>query len=362
MKKHIGSIDFLRFVFSMVIVIFHAKHFDIAPEGTLFSHAGYVAVEFFFLVSGFLMAGTLARKADTPCENLGRETLQFVWSKIRPILLTYSMCVVFSFISNSIQEGYSLSDAVREFLRAIFDILLLRAAGIGVANVTSATWYLSAMFMAMLILYPMMRKWKQNFTLIAAPLIVLFGLGYASQTYGHLNLQVKEWKLVYPGIIRALTELSLGAICYAVCQKLKTVRFTNFGRILLTLVQVVGYAGVIYFTTRLPAKRFDYVLLLVLAVCVTLSFSGQGIASGWFPPRLCGWLGKLSLNLYLHHRWVEFFLNWCLPPELGWKRTFAIFLVSALGVALLTMALEKLLIRLWKTCGPTVKGWLVKSE
>ncbi len=361
MKKHIGSIDLLRFVFSLVIVIFHAKHFDTAPEGGLFADAGYIAVEFFFLVSGFLMAGTLARKADTSCRHLGRETLAFVWNKIRAILLTYAMCVVFSFVSTAIQEQYTLKEAAREFLRAIFDVLLLRASGIGVANVTSATWYLSAMFLSMLLLYPLMRKFKDNFTDLMAPIIVIFGLGYASQKYGHLNLQVKDWNTVYPGIIRAVSELSLGTICYAVCQKLREVKFTTLSRVLITLVQVVGYAMVIYFTTELPAKRFDYVLLLILAVCVTLSFSGQGVAAGLFQGKFFRFLGRLSLNLYLHHRWVEFYLNWRLPASLGYDKIFAIFLVSVFAVSLGTMALEEGLKWLWSRWGGTIKGWFVKA-
>ncbi len=361
MKKHIASIDFLRFVFSLVIVIFHAKHFDTAPAGTLFSGAGYIGVEFFFLVSGFLMAGTLAKKAGIPCHHLGRETLEFVWHKIKAILLTYVLCVIFSFISTVIQKQYTLLEAARHFLSAIWDVILLRATGIGVANVTSATWYLSAMFLAMLILYPLMRRYKENFTCIIAPLIVLFGLGYVSQEYGHLNLQVKDWKIVYPGIIRAVTELSLGGICYAVCQKIKLVKFTAFARVLITLIQVAGYVGVILCTTSLPAKRFDYVMLLALAVCVTLSFSGQGIAAGWFPPKLCGWLGKLSLAMYLHHRWVEFFLNWLLPESLGYPTIFGIFMGSVFLVSLLTMALEWGLKKFWSRFGPGIKGWFVQG-
>ncbi len=361
MKKHIGSIDLLRFVFSLVIVIFHAKHFDTAPEGGLFADAGYIAVEFFFLVSGFLMAGTLARKADTPWESLGKETLGFVWNKVRAILLTYAMCVVFSFASTVIQEQYTFKEAVKQFLRAIFDVLLLRASGIGVANVTSATWYLSAMFISMVLLYPLMRKFRENFTCIIAPLIVIFGLGYVSQKFGHLNLQVKEWNVVYPGIIRAVSELSLGAICYALCRKLREVRFTTLSRVLITLAQVVGYAAVIFFTTRLPAKRFDYVLLLILAVCVTLSFSGQGVAADLFQGKFFRFLGRLSLNLYLHHRWVEFYLNWRLPASLGYGKIFAIFLVSVFAVSLLTIALEEGLKWCWRRWGSTVKGWFVKA-
>lgn len=44
-----GMIDFMRFIFSIVIVLHHASLF----RGTML--AGYIGVEFFFIVSGWLL-------------------------------------------------------------------------------------------------------------------------------------------------------------------------------------------------------------------------------------------------------------------------------------------------------------------
>ena len=53
-NKRNGAIDLLKFLFSLMIVIYHGRLFANA-ENPLF-RAGKIGVEFFFIVSGYLMA------------------------------------------------------------------------------------------------------------------------------------------------------------------------------------------------------------------------------------------------------------------------------------------------------------------
>ncbi len=49
MNKRIGNIEFLRFVFSLCFVLYHAM----IPEMKMWG--GYLGVEFFFILSGYFM-------------------------------------------------------------------------------------------------------------------------------------------------------------------------------------------------------------------------------------------------------------------------------------------------------------------
>ena len=53
-KRRNETVDFLKFLFALVIVIFHGRKLASSGEFALFQ-SGYLGVEFFFLVSGFLM-------------------------------------------------------------------------------------------------------------------------------------------------------------------------------------------------------------------------------------------------------------------------------------------------------------------
>lgn len=59
MRNHPSSrynpeIDFWKFVFAIVIFLYHSQKFEVT-SGVSFFRRGYLAVEFFFIVSGYLM-------------------------------------------------------------------------------------------------------------------------------------------------------------------------------------------------------------------------------------------------------------------------------------------------------------------
>lgn len=357
-----GIVDFMRFVFCLVIVICHSRNLGGTPEIALFAECGYIGVEFFFLVSCFRMAQSAMRKQDTNCTALGVETVHFLWNKIKPILPFYSFAIICSYTRTIIANDFTLFEALENLMIGIWDAAFLRMSGIQTYSIVRATWYLSAMFLGMLILYPMLRKWKETFTHIIAPLIAIFFLGYLSQTYRNLDQYSGNYNLVYSGMLRALAELSLGCVCYVVYQKFQSVQLTTFSRVLVTLVQLLGYAGVIYCATDLPAKQFDFVMLLCLAVCVPLSFSGQGIAAPLFSHKIFPYLGKLSLVIYLNHMWIKDSIVIIFPKSLGYWRLLLICLLCVFLASFLCLLWGKGLHIFWNKFGSLIKGWFRKRE
>lgn len=243
----------------------------------------------------------------------------------------------------------------------VWDLFFLRMSGIKSVSIVRATWYLSAMYFSMLILYPMLRRWGKTFTHVIAPVAALLMLGFLSQKYGNLDLYSNSFTIVYSGLIRALAEISLGCVCFAVYEKLIQIRFSTFARFLIMLVQLVGYAGFIYCQTNKP-EGFDFVLLLVLAVCIPLSFSGQGLAVSLFRHDIFPWLGKFSLVVYLNHFWVKDTIAHLLPDSLGYLKLTTIYLLCVGAASLLCMLYAKLLCIFWNRFGSRIKGLFLKPE
>ena len=67
MKRN-GAVDFWKFVFSVVIMCFHSLYFA-GSEKYIF-YDGANMVEYFFLVSGFLMASSIMK--NTTKSEIGR--------------------------------------------------------------------------------------------------------------------------------------------------------------------------------------------------------------------------------------------------------------------------------------------------
>lgn len=355
-----GAIDLMRFLFCLIIVFTHSRNLGSPPDGTaLFASAGYIGVEFFFIVAGFLMARSALSK-DKPITNLGIETVQFLFRKIKAILPYYCLAGFFSFGFIILSNGFSFLDACRTLLLGIWDLFFLRVSGIKTYTMIRATWYLSAMFLAMFMLYPLLRKYRHTFTHIIAPLFAIFGLGYLSKVYGNLDQYTKNWNLVYSGFIRAIAELSLGCVCYVVCEKIKEINFTMFSRILITLTQVILYVIVFRCIHDLPCKQFDFVLVPMIAICVTLSFSCQGVAAPLFQGKIFTWLGKMSMIFYLNNMWIKDTIAWLLPESLGYYKLLTICIGCVFVISVLSYFFIENLMRFLTQNRLRFRSWFLK--
>ena len=91
-KKN-GRIELLRFLFALIILLFHIqKRFAKSPvpmgdTGLYFFNHGCIGVEFFFLVSGYLLAAGCYKLRDEPCDFIGTETAGVMWKKIKHIFV-----------------------------------------------------------------------------------------------------------------------------------------------------------------------------------------------------------------------------------------------------------------------------------
>ena len=69
MKKRSGNLDLMKFLFSLMIIMFHGK--NLATTESYIFPGGSIAVEFFFVVSGVLMARAAStyKMQDNRCQN-----------------------------------------------------------------------------------------------------------------------------------------------------------------------------------------------------------------------------------------------------------------------------------------------------
>jgi peptidoglycan/LPS O-acetylase OafA/YrhL len=66
MKKQVSYnyfIDLLKFIFSVIIVFYHSWIFTGEYGAGFFNH-GYLAVDFYFIVTGYLMMQSIAKEKD----------------------------------------------------------------------------------------------------------------------------------------------------------------------------------------------------------------------------------------------------------------------------------------------------------
>ena len=306
MRKN-GTIELLRFFFSIMIVVLHSTRNNPLNSPVLNFKGGGFAVEFFFLVSGLLFAKSLDKIQDT--ENTGLVTARFMRRKIGGFYPEYLIAWIDSFIiRHVIKHTFVPKRLVADAVKGAGDLLLLRTVGICDVNYIKGGWYLSAMILAMFILFPLAVRNRENFFCVTAPLTVIFLSGFM-MTQFHKIRSLQGWYLgsVNSGLVRGIAEICLGCICYRLSLKIASERPGRGARTLLSMVEMLCYLFVFIFAIVLvgylkkEAFKLDFPVLLILAAGITVSFSGVSIWSRFLNNRVTSFLGGLGFPVFLGH-------------------------------------------------------------
>ena len=304
-KKHNGIISLWKFLFSLIIVALHLAH---SKENYLnnfkyiFS-AGSIVVDFFFIISGYLMAKKALNAGEIKKENLGSETFKYIWKKIKsffPYVLIAYFCALAIRIS---RMGNNIN--ISGILNTIFDLLFFYSSGIKYNSVIPVAWYISAMLICMVVYYPLLLKYKKNFVYIVCPVIVFFISGYISHNLTNISKADIWVGFVYKGMLRAIFELPLGCIIFLFSEKIKKTNFTNICRIMLTFIEIVGFSSIFFIVnTKNAHTRYDFVMILYLSICIAIAFSEKTFDYNILSNKAVYYLEALSLPIYLNHSWI----------------------------------------------------------
>lgn len=295
-------IELLRFLFALLIPLFHGRF--LPPDASWFrAPNGAVAVEFFFVLTGFLMANSVEKRLDTQVD-IGKDSAAFLQKKYLSVFPYHLFSYVCSFVVAMVVGGLTAVGTVKLFVYSLPNLLMLDMTGLKFTLVAGYIWFISAMLIAIAILYPILRRWYSVFTRVVAPLLAVLLLGWLSVTYGHLTT-VSEWTgLTYKGVLQAVAEIALGCAAFALCERFKAMEFTKFGKVFLLLLELFGYAATFVYAFSHKSETFYFYLVFFLALSISISFSGQTRTSQMRSNKLVTFLGKLSLPIYLNQYYV----------------------------------------------------------
>ena len=338
-----GEIDFLRFLFSLIILLRHSS--NIVGKKWYPFLGGAFAVEFFFLVSGYLMMASIHKclRGGDNC-LLGRETVGFLTKKIKGFFPEMIIAWVLALLINYVARE---EKTIRGFLSMLMDGFgegsLLFMAGIGSTTFNVVVWYLSSMLISMAILYPLIRKYPDNMTKIILPVAVILMLGYLYQNYGTLRSPTQWIGFTYKGNIRAISEISLGVIGYEIVQHFSPVQLNKKGKVFLSVMKWCMYGVIIAYMWFRSGDRRDYIFLFVFWFAVMCSFSQKGIEKNFFQNQVCFFLGKFSLSIYLCHIFWAKNLNFLLTDIYSHAEKIGIYIICSFLTAIVVMLVSTFL-------------------
>lgn len=352
-KERNHFIDFMKFIFSFIIVAYHSWLFIGFEKPSLFKY-GCFAVEFYFIVTGYLMMRSIDIKTNKT--NAGISTLEFLKNKLKPIF----PYILVSFIIGSVAlfKGRLISDKILFSNSFILEILQLGVIGIDY-YVNNATWYISAMLIALFVLYPIAIKTKKNYPTLIAPLILLLFLILKFSLDINILDPISKTNFGLNGLYRAFIYIPLGNILYKLTKKIKKCNFTNFGKIILTIIELTSYIVVIL---AMHYNLFGDVLISILiAIAVMISFSSKSYTYKYLNFKIFEKLGKFGFIMYLNNIYVR---NYMINNGYvyGYKKTFTIYIIAVFTISLICYILVPLLTKLLNIIWKKLKGLMLNTS
>lgn len=300
--KRNGYIDIIKFVFALVIMEFH--------QGTGLFPGGRIAVEGFFMISGYLMMRYLERN-PYPQDGLGLSTARFIGHKYKSLLPFLLPSVLLGYIVSCITGQSGLKAALAKLPLLLFEVVPLKDAGFAGYYVLGISWYLSAMFVALAILYPMCKKWGRNFVLTVCPVAAMLIYGYFSSVYGHLAIGSAyiDGIMINVGVLRGFAASALGCVLYEICKSLSGKKVSIQGRLLFALLEVVGFALLFALVRGYPKSKYDYVCIFVIFGLLIIGISGISATSLLYRGNWTKKFGTWSTLIVLNHYCFNSFLS-----------------------------------------------------
>ena len=314
MKKRVGTIDLFRFVFIIGIVFFHFFAANMKLTAAKYFNFGMLGVEFFFIVSGFL----LALKADREKEpNIGLATGRMTRGRFLSLMPYVVPAFLISFILRFILQKWTLATLGENVLTSYMEMLGLQMAGFRGDQPTQVYWYVSCLLIVGLIYYPLMLKFRSLFRRWAAPLIAVMVYGFLFYKTESVNDNVVWFSFIYKGLLRGLAGMAVGVAVYEL--KLWLDKEENPHRLGVGFAEIFGYIAAMYiaFVYRGTYLPVQFLFVVLIAPSIAISFSSQSALGKVFNGKFYTVLGELSTCIFLNHNYLTKWLPQTFPDLKG---------------------------------------------
>ncbi|MCR5748364.1 MAG: acyltransferase [Lachnospiraceae bacterium] len=290
------SFNLMRFVFSIIVVLFHLHVLK----------GGYLGVEFFFFISGAFLYKKVA-DTDNPF-NLS----QYLKSRYIKFLPYTTITIFGTALLIIVYNKFPLSDTIRLLERAFLESTLLGGFGIVGQSFTASTGFTVDVLIdghlwfvfSLLLMIPFAAaffKLKDKIYLLAISLMLY---GFLEVKFGCISdFASYEWTWIKPSM-RTLAGLLLGGYLMYLKDSLVFIGTEVKRRVISYLSLVVSILLIIfdnYNTISYTMSEYLWILLIAVYIVFQLSTTEGKLFENKSVQKICNNLGKITLGIYCYH-------------------------------------------------------------
>ena len=297
-KRYFFNIDFLRFLFSVIIVYFHLngniikKAVQSNSENIykyleeISSNGGYI-VECFFIIAGFFLFKTIINQKT----NVIQYTINRI-SRLWPVL-------AFSFLLSVIFFKYNL-------YTAIINSLFLQCIGVTLIY-KGINWYISPFFWVSIFYFYILKIFDKKYAHLIIAFCIYFSLtgniNYFDGSAGRETIKI----FFNSGVMRALSGIGIGYFIGLIYEKIKDKISYSLSTIKekcsFLIISALEIYCFIFLINNFIFHKISYknhlIFIIIFSILFFCFLTKKGLLSKLFDNKYLAFSGKFAYSIYV---------------------------------------------------------------
>lgn len=265
MKERNLSIDFLKFVFTLIIVAFHSIY-SLKNINSYYLNLwncvreAYIIVDFFFVISGYFLWKKIFNSPDLTIECFLKKRFFRLWPNLALSIVLFIISTMF-FVDINFRISYE---------EVIPNLLLIPIPNFyHIVPINIASWYVYVLLWLSVFYFSLSKILSQQVFLFITSLLVFFSL---SIVLSYPNAQLGMWDKNYlhlfnGGFLRGIYGLGLGIIIgYCTSKSVVTVTTSNKIHFFYSIFEIILFSMLIYYMLFSEVKlhyNFNYLFMFI---------------------------------------------------------------------------------------------------
>lgn len=292
MTKKKNSIEAFRFIFMLMICIWHYK-------STEYMAHGYMAVEFFFILSGLLMYFSVSKP-----NALG--VFDYTLRKMKRFAPDCLFLMAFVYLRHMIVPAL-LGRRSFDFswtLQALPESLFLQNTGVYLGGANFPMWYMSVLLYGGALVYALLKYNKRLALSVIFPITILLGYTFifSMNKRGRID-SFDLYGCMYVPMLRGICDMCLGVVLGYVLDK----RQSLIRQIRPWVIDLLGlFALVLFLVFAFMQSKdcYDRYLLIVVPVVLLACWQKNSLFNRAFKSSVWASLGSISFQMLVYHGYI----------------------------------------------------------
>ena len=208
-NAHNYIIDIVKFVLSLIILLYHYNISKFGWNSRVLFGGGYVCVDAFFVFSGYFCAKTVLSLPQD--ENV----FDYLYRRLKTLWPCYILCLVLAVIVNTfvLADDKAISS---NFIAIIQEVFLVQEWGLIDCNAyyNSATWYISAMMFTSLFYFILSKRLNIKRQTFLISTLSMLSLVMILLKFGNIHIHGIVKRHLSLGVMRSLVGMGIGWLLF----------------------------------------------------------------------------------------------------------------------------------------------------